>query len=99
MTAPGADAARSSDPAARLACVPPIRAVRKAPSAVAQLGALPDDVADACLDELEGWVAQDVALGDHVVLLLVDGHALRVNLFVDTDGTLWVERVASAAGG
>jgi hypothetical protein len=72
-----------------------IRQVERIRSAREALGAIADVVADACHDELASHVDRDLPPGDHIQLLLVDGRAVRVNFFVDVDGTLWIERVAA----
>ena len=57
-------------------------------------GGLPDEVVDALDAALVARRGTDLAGGEHVELLLVQGRAVRVNLFLDCDGTLWVEGLA-----
>ena len=53
-----------------------------------------DELLEALYAALEGFVGREMAVGDHVERLVVEGRAVRVNLFADTDGTLWVTGVA-----
>jgi hypothetical protein len=73
--------------------VPIIRQVQHEPGAREQLGRLPQPVSDALYDQLDAFRARDLPVGDHVELLVIDGRAVRVNFFVDVDGTLWIERL------
>jgi hypothetical protein len=73
-----------------------IRRVERVRGTLEALGAIAEGVADACHDELVAHVDRELSPGDHVQLLLVEGRAVRVNFFVDVDGTLWIERVASS---
>lgn len=56
---------------------------------------LPDEVVDAVDAALGARRGAALAGGDHVELLWVSGRAVRVNLFLDCDGTLWVEGLAA----
>jgi hypothetical protein len=58
-------------------------------------GGLPDEVVDAVDAALGARQGAALAGGDHVELLWVAGRAVRVNLFLDRDGTLWVEGLAA----
>lgn len=73
--------------------VPTIRQVQHERGAREALGRLPDAFNDALLEQLEAYRSRDLPVGDHVELLVIDGRAVRVNFFVDTDGTLWIERL------
>lgn len=75
--------------------MPWIREVCHEADAAEELAHLPPGVVEACYEQLQGLRDRDLATGTHVELLLVDGHAIRVNLFVDTDGTLWIERLGA----
>lgn len=76
--------------------VPIIRQVQHEKGAREALGRLPEPFSDAVMEQLEGFRARDLPVGDHVELLVIDGRAVRVNFFVDTDGTLWIERLGVA---
>lgn len=56
---------------------------------------LPDELVDAVDAALGARRGAELAGGDHVELLWVAGRAVRVNLFLDCDGTLWVEGLAA----
>ncbi len=58
-------------------------------------GGLPDEVVDAVDAALGARQGAELAGGDHIELLWVAGRAVRVNLFLDCDGTLWVEGLAA----
>lgn len=73
--------------------MPVIRQVQHEQGARAALGALPEAFLDAIYELLEGFVRRDLPVGEHVELLVIDGRAVRVNFFVDVDGTLWIERL------
>jgi hypothetical protein len=57
------------------------------------LAGLPETLTEVLYEQLTGFRDRELTPGDHVELLLVDGTAVRVNFFVDTDGTLWIERL------
>jgi hypothetical protein len=73
--------------------VPVIRSVQHEQGARAALGTLPEAFTDTLWDLLEGFLRRDLPVGEHVELLVIDGRAVRVNFFVDVDGTLWIERL------
>ena len=74
-----------------------ISAVRHVDGLAEQLAELPDAVSEVLYAQLTGFRDTELREGDHVELLRVDGRAVRVNFFVDTDGTLWIERLAVSA--
>ncbi|RMG08063.1 MAG: hypothetical protein D6731_22500 [Planctomycetota bacterium] len=67
--------------------------MRHVEGAAEQLAALPEAVSEPLYEQLSAFRDRVLAPGEHVELLLVEGRAVRLNLFVDTDGTLWVERL------
>lgn len=73
--------------------VPTIRQIQHERGARESLGALPEAFSDALMEQLEAFRDRDLPVGDHIELLVIDGRAVRVNFFVDTDGTLWIERL------
>lgn len=73
--------------------VPIVRQIQHEKGAREALGRLPEPFSDAVLEQLEAFRACELPVGDHVELLAIDGRAVRVNFFVDTDGTLWIERL------
>ncbi len=73
--------------------MPRIRRVEHVDGAAEQLAALPEDVAGALYEQLTAFRDTELHSGNHVELLLIQGQAVRVNFFVDTDGTLWIERL------
>jgi len=70
-----------------------IRQVHHQAEAGQQLVGLPQDVIDALYELLNAYVGRELETGNHVQRLSVEGRAIRVNFFVDTDGTLWIERM------
>lgn len=76
--------------------MPRVREVCHVPEASERLAALAPELNDLLREELEALTGCELCGGEHVKLLLVDGRAVRLNLFVDVDGTLWVERVGVA---
>lgn len=60
------------------------------------LAELPTALVEALFAQLRELEGEELVTGDHVKLLLVERRAVRANLFVDTDGTLWVVQVAVA---
>jgi len=74
--------------------VPRIREVRHVAELAESLAEAPPELVDPLYAELQELRDQELAGGEHVKLLLVNGRAVRVNLFVDVDGTLWLERFA-----
>ena len=73
-----------------------ISSVRHVDGLAEQLAELPEDVTELLYAQLTGFRDTELPAGDHVELLSVEGRAVRVNFFVDTDGTLWIERLATA---
>ncbi|MCW8140471.1 MAG: hypothetical protein KIT58_16355 [Planctomycetota bacterium] len=73
--------------------MPIVRQVQHEQGAREALGGLPEPFCDVLREQLEAFRARDLPVGDHVELLVIDGRAVRVNFFVDTDGTLWIERL------
>ena len=76
--------------------MPIVKQVQHEQGAREVLGRLPEQFSDAVLELLEEFRARDLPVGDHVELLVIDGRAVRINFFVDTDGTLWIERLGVA---
>ena len=73
--------------------VPKIRDVKHVAGVKAQLAELPDTLVDLLYEQLEAFLGKELLPGEHVELLLVDGQAVRLSFFVDTDGLLWIERL------
>lgn len=73
-----------------------VRQVRHVAGAEQQIAMLPRELSTPLRVQLESFHGQDVQEGTHVELLLVDGHAVRMNFFVDVDGTLWIEHLSVA---
>jgi hypothetical protein len=73
--------------------VPIVRQVQHEKGAREALGRLPESFTDVLRDLLEAYRTRELPVGDHVELLVIDGRAVRINFFVDTDGTLWIERL------
>ncbi len=74
--------------------MPRIRDMQRLRGVSPQLGELPETLWGPLEEVLADFCRQELSPGEHVELLLVEGHPVRVNLFVDLDGTLWLERVA-----
>jgi len=73
-----------------------IRAVEFTSGARRQLGDLPADAHDACLEELRAqFEGEELQEADHVKALLIDDVVVRVNLFADKDGILWAESLSA----
>ena len=77
-----------------ISTMPTILDVKHVTGVREQLAALPKDLSTPLSVQLEAFRGQDLLPGEHVELLMVDGRAVRLNFFVDTDGTLWIERLA-----
>ena len=73
-----------------------ISTVRHVDGLAEQMAELPEAVSEVLYEQLTGFRDTELPEGDHVELLRVEGTAVRVNFFVDTDGTLWIERLATA---
>ncbi len=73
--------------------VPKIRDVKHVAGFKKQLAELPDALADLLYEQVEAFCGKELPPGEHVELLLVDGRAVRLSFFVDTDGLLWMERL------
>ena len=73
--------------------VPKIRDVKHVAGVKKQLAELPDAMADLLHEQVEAFQGKELSVGEHVELLLVDGRAVRLSFFVDTDGRLWIERL------
>jgi hypothetical protein len=73
--------------------VPRIQKVEHVDGVAEALASLPEAVTEILYQQLTGFRDRELPTGDHVELLLIDGRAVRVNFFVDTDGTLWIERL------
>jgi len=64
--------------------------------AARRLVAVPDELLDALYEAVGRFVGVEMSLGEHVEGLVVDGRVVRVNLFADADGTLWVTGIGMA---
>ncbi len=73
-----------------------VKAGERRSGAREQLGGLADDVQDALHEQLERYVGRELDVGPHVQRLDLEGRAVRLDFFVDTDGTLWIDRVRAA---
>lgn len=76
--------------------MPIIRQVQHEQGAREVLGRLPEPFSATVFEQLEAFLRRDLPVGEHVELLVIDGRAVRLNFFVDTDGTLWIERLGVA---
>jgi hypothetical protein len=68
--------------------------VRHVDGLAEELAKLPEEVSEVLYEQLTGWRDRELPGGEHLEMLLIEGRAVRVNFFVDTDGTLWIERLA-----
>ena len=75
--------------------MPTILDVKHVPGVRQQLAELPRELSTPLSVQLEGFRGRDLQPGEHVELLSVDGRSVRLNFFVDTDGTLWIERIGT----
>ncbi len=75
--------------------VPTILDVQHVPGVRQQLADLPKELSTPLSVQLESFRGQDLKPGEHVEFLRVDGRSVRLNFFVDTDGTLWIERIGT----
>ena len=73
--------------------MPRVGRVEHVDGAAEQLALLPDSLTQPLYAAFESLREREFVSGEHVELLLVEGRAVRVNFFVDTDGTLWIERL------
>lgn len=74
-----------------------IGAVQHQAGAAESLARLPSELLRALYERLDDYVGQELDVGTHVQWLKLEDRRIRVNFFVDTDGTLWVERLATEA--
>ena len=74
--------------------MPRIREVQHVARVAEQLALLPGELSGPLYEQLHGFRGRELQDGEHVELLLVAGRAVRLNLFVDRDGTLWIEALA-----
>lgn len=70
-----------------------INEVQHVPEAAAQLAGLAGEVLETLYQQLGAFVGRTLEIGRHVEILSVEGHTVTVDFFVDTDGSLWIERV------
>lgn len=74
-----------------------IRQVSFTGGARRQLADLPPALHDTLYEELrEQFTGAVLTEGIHVQTLIVDGSVVRANLFVDADGSLWIDAIGVA---
>lgn len=71
-----------------------VQRIQHVAGAAEQLSSLPGDVLQELYARLDEYKGQEHALGTHAEYLNVEGFVILVDLFVDVDGTLWIERMA-----
>jgi hypothetical protein len=71
-----------------------IKRVERLAQGGGDLEKLPQGVADSLGARLDEYLGQELRVGRHVEYFALESFAVRVNVFADTDGTLWVEKVA-----
>lgn len=74
-----------------------IREIEHLGEAARRIGTLSEHLIEEIENALERFVGQDHAIGSHVEFLVVEGQPIRVDFFVDTDGTLWVQDLGTIA--